>query len=52
MKPVNPFAEIQANTRSFRKDGNYNVIDGMGNHFINGRCVNPKRDEGNIGDTY
>lgn len=32
--------------------GNHHMIDNGGNHFINGKCVNPLKDEGNIGDTY
>lgn len=48
----NPYAEVQAKTKRFEKDGANHVIDGVGNHFINGRCVNPKTDGGNIGDTY
>ena len=36
------------------ENGNYNLIDKAGNHFINGKCVNPKTtDVGKyIGDTY
>jgi hypothetical protein len=34
------------------KDGNQHLIDSAGNHFINNECVNPLKDEGNIGDTY
>ena len=34
------------------RDGNWHAIDKSGNHFINGKCVNPLEDEGKIGDTY
>lgn len=35
-------------------NGNYNLIDTAGNHFINNKCVNPKSTDTNsyIGDTY
>ena len=41
-------------------DGNYHFIDTSGNHFMNGKCINPKsnrfnfnqKDEGKIGDTH
>ena len=49
--------------RIFRdEEGNHNLIDQGGNHFINGVCVNPLSNRfninvpeerlGNIGDTY
>lgn len=40
--------------RNFRtKDGNQHMIDKRGNHFINGRCVNPTKTSGKlIGSTY
>ena len=28
----------------FKLDGNSHLIDEGDNHFVNGRCVNPKRD--------
>lgn len=35
------------------KDANFHLIDTAGNHFINGKCVNPKcAHGGDIGDTY
>jgi hypothetical protein len=40
------------NTNFKTKDGNSHVIDKRGNHFINGRCVNPLKGEGKIGSTY
>ena len=34
-------------------NGDTHLIDEGGNHFINGKCVNPLTDsEMNIGDTY
>lgn len=40
--------------RNFRtKDGNQHMIDNRGNHFINGKCVNPTKASGkDIGSTY
>ncbi len=36
------------------ENGNNNTIDSSGNHFINGKCVNPKTTDigAKIGDTY
>ena len=35
------------------KQGDFHRIDKGGNHFINGKCVNPTcASGGNIGDTY
>jgi len=35
------------------KNGDKHVIDDAGNHFINGKCVNPKEDSTDkIGSTY
>ena len=28
------------------------LVDTTGNHFVNGKCVNPKVGEGEIGDTH
>jgi hypothetical protein len=39
-------------TRFFRVNGVSNRIDTVGNHFVDGRCVNPKSYEGVIGDTH
>ena len=30
----------------------YHNIDKGGNHFINGKCVNPKKGEGKIGERH
>ncbi|WP_299124230.1 hypothetical protein [uncultured Tenacibaculum sp.] len=36
------------------ENGNNHTIDKVGNHFINGKCVNPKTTDigKRIGDTY
>jgi len=33
-------------------NGDYHFIDKGGNHFINGKCANPKSWEGEVGDSY
>jgi len=39
-------------TEYFKFNGDNHRIDNGGNHFVNGKCVNPKEYEGEIGDTY
>jgi len=34
------------------RNGKNHNIDYAGNHFVNGKCVNPLVNEGNIGDTH
>jgi len=39
-------------TEYFKFNGDNHRIDNGGNHFVNGKCVNPKEYEGEIGDTH
>lgn len=32
----------------FKANGKYHLIDDAGNHFVNGRCVNPKLKQGEL----
>jgi hypothetical protein len=43
---------MKANTKYIDKSGAIHLIDLGGNHFMNGVCVNPLINEGNIGDSY
>ena len=40
------------NTQYFKVGGGSHMIDGNGNHFVDGVCTNPLEGEGKIGDTH
>ena len=44
--------KVANKTQYFKSNGQNSRIDEGGNHFVNGKCVNPKSYEGNIRDTY
>lgn len=39
-------------TEYFKHENQNNRIDSLGNHYVNGKCVNLKSYEGNVGDTH
>lgn len=43
---------LQKQFKYLDEEGNYNLIDTAGNHFVNGKCINPKVGEGYVGETH